>query len=75
MTARVSASRQLLKGLESLTVVELYTMVRRLRLAVLPLCMLIYSIDLNNRNVMWGICSLDSYDRHTTYKYLGRPQK
>jgi hypothetical protein len=24
---------------------------------------------------MWGICSLDSYDRHTKYKYLGRPQK
>ena len=37
--------------------------------------MLIYSIDLNNRNIMWGIRSFKKSNTDTIYEYLGRPQK
>lgn len=54
---------------------ELCTGISQLQLLFSLLCMLKYYTDLNNGSVMWYMVPLDSYDRNTKYKYLGRPKK
>jgi serine/threonine protein kinase len=38
-------------------------------------CVPIYSVDLNTRNVLWGIAPLDNLNIEDKYKFLGRPKK
>jgi serine/threonine protein kinase len=75
VATRMSTARQLLKALEQLHIARI---VHRGELT--PPCRFLvvhanYSIDLNDRNVMWDIAPLDNVNTETKYKLLGWPKK
>lgn len=74
MTDRMSAAKQVLQALESLHVANI---VHRGRLDP-PLTYQLDTeifLDLNDKNIMYGIMPLDAFDIQVKYQHLGRPKK